>query len=74
MITNSVRTIPPNARAWGGIQSTPVAAASVSLLNPARPQKAAPSHAEIAQKAYAIWLSQGQKPGSDQKNWFEAEL
>ncbi len=28
----------------------------------------------IAQKAYGIWLSQGQKPGFDQKNWLEAEM
>jgi hypothetical protein len=44
------------------------------LANPAKPQRAAPSQAEIAQKAYEIWLSQGQESGCDQKHWFEAEL
>ena len=39
----------------------------------ARKQKAAPSHEAVEKMAYKLWLSQGQQPGCDQKNWFEAE-
>ena len=39
----------------------------------AKKQKPAPSYEVIASKAYEIWLSKGQQPGCDQKNWFEAE-
>jgi hypothetical protein len=56
------------------MKPTPVATASASLRNPTKPQRAAPSEALIAQRAYEIWLSQGQQPGCDQKHWFEAEL
>jgi hypothetical protein len=40
---------------------------------PSKQQGAGPSQALIAQRAYEIWLSQGQQPGCDQKHWFEAE-
>ena len=36
-------------------------------------QKAAPSNAATANRAYEIWLAEGQQPGCDEKNWFEAE-
>jgi hypothetical protein len=39
----------------------------------ARQQKTAPSHEAIEKTAYNIWCSEGQRPGCDQKNWFEAE-
>jgi hypothetical protein len=56
------------------MKSTPAATASVSSVNPAKPtRRTAPSQAAIAQRAYEIWLSQGQQPGCDQKHWFEAE-
>jgi hypothetical protein len=55
------------------MKSTPVATAAVSPVKPAKPQRTAPSQALIAQRAYEIWLSQGQQPGCDQKHWFEAE-
>ncbi len=61
----------PSAR--GAMKSTPIATASASPVNPPKRQKAAPSQAMIAKKAYELWLSQGQQPGSDQKYWFEAE-
>ncbi|MGA2176738.1 MAG: DUF2934 domain-containing protein [Verrucomicrobiota bacterium] len=56
------------------MKSTPVATAGVSSVNPAKSQRARPSQAAIAQKAYEIWLSQGQEQGCDRKHWFEAEL
>jgi hypothetical protein len=55
------------------VKSTPIATASVSSLKLAKPQKAALPQATIAQKAYEIWLSQGQQSGCEQKHWFEAE-
>jgi Protein of unknown function (DUF2934) len=60
MTTNTERTSPP-------------ASNNISSVKTAQPQRAAPSQTAIAQKAYQIWLSQGQQPGCEQKNWFEAE-
>jgi hypothetical protein len=51
----------------------PPASNNVSSVKTGQPQRAAPSQTVIAQKAYEIWLSQGQQPGCEQKNWFEAE-
>jgi len=39
----------------------------------AKNEHAVPSAEAVAKKAYEIWLSEGQKSGCDQKNWFEAE-
>jgi hypothetical protein len=39
----------------------------------ANKQKAASSHEGIAKRAYEIWLAEGQQPGCEQKNWFQAE-
>jgi Protein of unknown function (DUF2934) len=39
----------------------------------AKKQKAAPPREAVEKMAYKLWLSQGQQPGCDQKNWFEAE-
>ncbi|MGD0745892.1 MAG: DUF2934 domain-containing protein [Verrucomicrobiota bacterium] len=55
------------------MKSTQVAIGRGSLLNPLKLQSAVPSQAAIAEKAYAIWLAQGQEPGRDQEHWFEAE-
>lgn len=60
----TVSTTKSNATANGGVNST----------IPARPQKAPPSQAQIAQMAYEIWISTGKQPGRDQQNWFEAEV
>jgi hypothetical protein len=32
-----------------------------------------PSNADIAIKAYEIWLARGQETGNDQQHWFEAK-
>jgi hypothetical protein len=32
-----------------------------------------PSNADIATRAYEIWLASGKAPGNDQQNWFEAK-
>jgi hypothetical protein len=58
------------------MKSTPIATAgSVSSVKPSAEQQGTGlSQALIAKRAYEIWLSQGQQPGCDQKNWFQAEL
>lgn len=33
----------------------------------------APTHAEIASRAYQLWLEQGRPPDSAEGNWLEAE-
>jgi hypothetical protein len=73
MTTNSGRNTSPTSIDRGVVKSPPVATASISSVNPVKPPRSAPSQAVIAQKAYEIWLSQGQQPGCDQKHWFEAE-
>jgi hypothetical protein len=50
-----------------------IARASVTLSNPTRVERAIPSHAVIAEKAYGIWQTAGQATGRDQEHWFEAE-
>jgi hypothetical protein len=74
MTTNTGQNTSPNSNARGARKSTPVATAGVASANPAKPQRAAPSQALIAQRAYEIWLSQGREQGCAQKHWFEAEL
>jgi hypothetical protein len=49
------------------------AAASVASSKPSRQQATRPSDADIATKAYEIWLSRGQETGNDQQHWFEAK-
>ena len=72
MILNEKPSV-PTLREQKAVKSMPVAAASVSVRNPLRPQSAAPGQAEIAKKAYEIWLLEGREDGQDQKHWFEAE-
>jgi hypothetical protein len=55
------------------MKSTHVATGIGSLRNPSKLQSATPSSTAIAEKAYEIWLSQGQQAGRDQEHWFEAE-
>lgn len=64
-------TIEPtqNTAPSSGAKSSPVATADVSAVKPTTHP-----HEAIAHKAYEIWLSRGQQPGCDQKDWFEAEL
>jgi hypothetical protein len=57
MFTNKVQTNSPNR---GAAKST-------------RQKATPPSNADIATKAYEIWLSRGQELGNDQQHWFEAK-
>ena len=74
MSTNPVRSTSLTSPGRGVKNSAPIVTASAALANSAKAQRAAPSQAVIAQKAYEIWLSQGQQPGCDQQHWFESEL
>jgi len=73
MMINTKQTAPPASNERGAMKSTPVATGRSSLLNPSKLQSEAPSPAAIAEKAYGLWLAQGQQPGHDQEHWFEAE-
>ncbi len=57
MFTNKVQTNSPNR---GAAKST-------------RQKATLPSDADIATKAYEIWLARGQESGNDQQHWFEAK-
>jgi len=48
------------------------AAASIASRKSTRQETTSPSDADIATKAYKIWLSRGQEAGNDQQHWFEA--
>jgi hypothetical protein len=37
-------------------------------------QKPKITHEMIAQRAWAIWISKGCRPGQDEMNWYQAEL
>ena len=49
------------------------ASASSSKVVPLRPATARPTREQIAERAHAIWIQNGRKPGQDQANWLEAE-
>jgi hypothetical protein len=55
------------------VKSILAAAANNASPKPTRQQTAPPSEADIAVKAYEIWLSRGQEMGNDQQHWFEAK-
>ena len=73
MMINKKQTVSAPSREPNATKPMQVATASVSLPHPSKPQRADPSHAEIAEKAYGIWFSLGQVLGRDQEIWFEAE-
>jgi hypothetical protein len=50
-------------------QPKPAELISAPVEVPARP---APTHDEIAAKAYEIWLEKGRPIGQDEANWAEA--
>jgi hypothetical protein len=73
-MTPNTRQIQTSAAREGGrTKQSQGPAASEFSIKPVRKETAAPSEPEIAEKAYEIWLSQGQETGQDQKHWFEAE-
>jgi hypothetical protein len=73
MTTNTGRNSSPNSRDRGAVKSTPAAAASFASPKPTRQAATRASNADIATKAYEIWLSRGQETGNDQHHWFEAK-
>jgi hypothetical protein len=73
MILNTTKIGPPDLRGRNARKPTPVEMSSVSMPKASKPQRAGPSHAAIAEKAYELWLGLGQVIGRDQETWFEAE-
>jgi len=57
----------------GAVKSTPAVAANIASPKPTRQGVTPPSDANIATKAYEIWLASGQETGNDQQHWFEAK-
>jgi len=57
----------------GAVKSTPAVAANIASLKPTRQGATPPSNANIATRAYEIWLARGQETGNDQQHWFEAK-
>ncbi len=57
-------------------KSKPAAAktAPVKAAAPTPPALQEPTHEQIAQRAYEIWLRKGRPVGLDVQNWKEAEL
>lgn len=51
-------------------QASPKVAAAV---NPASACKPCPSHAEVAKRAFEIWVRKGRPVGRDLENWNDAE-
>lgn len=70
MFTKKEQTSSPNQVS---VKSILAAAASVASPKPTRQQATHPSDADIAIKAYEIWLSRGREMGNDQQHWFEAK-
>jgi hypothetical protein len=70
MFTNKEQTNVPKR---GVVKSTPAVAANFASPKPARRRATSPSNADIATKAYEIWLARGQETGNDQQHWFEAK-
>ncbi|MGO9587116.1 MAG: DUF2934 domain-containing protein [Limisphaerales bacterium] len=70
MFTNKVQT---NSPSRGAVKSKPAATANIASTKSTRPEAIPPSNADIATKAYEIWLARGQESGNDQQHWFEAK-
>ena len=62
-----------NSSDRGSMKSTQPATANLASPKAARQEATGPSNADIAAKAYEIWLSRGQEMGNDQQHWFEAK-
>ena len=70
MNINQMQTNPPNRIA---VKPAPAAAPGMASPKPTRQEATLPSDADIATKAYEIWLARGQEMGHDQEHWFEAK-
>jgi hypothetical protein len=70
MFTNKAQGNSPDR---GAVKSTQTAAAGIASPRPARQETSPTADAEIATRAYEIWLSRGQETGNDQQHWFEAK-
>jgi hypothetical protein len=69
MFTNKAQANSPDR---GVVKSTPATGAGIASPKPNRQETTCLSDANIATRAYEIWLSRGQETGNDQQHWFEA--
>jgi len=69
MFTNKAQTNSPDR---GAVKSTSAVAANIASPKPTRQETTCLSDANIATRAYELWLSSGQETGHDQEHWFEA--
>jgi len=69
MFTNKAQSNSPDR---GAVKSTSAVAANNASPKPTRQETTSLSDANIATRAYEIWLSSGQEMGNDQQHWFEA--
>ena len=70
MNANQVQT---NSQNRGTVKPTPLVTINLPSPKPTRQETMPPSDADIAIKAYEIWLAHGQEMGNDQHYWFEAK-
>lgn len=72
---NARPTTPPPQAAVHAATTAPAAtpARSFQDVAPPRPTPAAPTREQIAERAFAIWLSRGRGPGHDVEDWLQAE-
>jgi hypothetical protein len=73
MTTNTGQTLSPNSRDRAAVKPIQTAVVGFASPKPTRLAATPPSNADIATKAYEIWLSRGQETGNAQQHWFEAE-
>ncbi len=69
MFTNKAQTNSPDR---GAVKSTSAVAANNASPKPIRQETTCLSDANIATRAYGLWLASGQEMGHDQEHWFEA--
>jgi hypothetical protein len=72
-----VQTISNTARTAKS-EVTPLRPAHAQTQAPAPAQtkgrsKQSPTHEQVAERAWALWIRGGCMPGQDRQNWFEAE-
>lgn len=56
-----------------GASASPATPATATKPNPVPASKPRPTHAEIAKRAFEIWVRKGRPVGRDLENWNDAE-
>ena len=63
----------PITKARTGSRAVVTSLAAPATPKPVQAAKTAPSHDEIAQRAYEIYVARGQAGGHDLEDWIQAE-